>query len=238
MNSQSLPTLCGQKLRDQRHVCAIFSSREEARHTISEYLVEGYRRGHMALAMVNPSNTDETVSDLRAYSLDIDEATASGRFALKTWHDTYFKHGSFSAEGMIQFVDASMRSARDAGHSCVWATGDMNWASSDTTTAIDLIEYEARLNHLKPRFGDDVWVCFYDSNLFSGRVIADIIRAHPVVLLGKHVFENPCYTEPDVLVKELEQWKRKLEFADEALSKRASWQQKHQEPADAPMRDR
>ncbi len=210
MPHHRMPILCSQPLLAEKHVCAIFNSKEEADEIIGEFLAEGYRQGHMTLAMIDPDNIESTAQNLTSRGVDIAAGLSSGQLAIKTWSDTYYRSGTFTAEKMVAFVEESMKSARKAGHSQVWATGDMNWASQeDLSISIELVRYEALLNDLKDQCGDDVWVCFYDSNRFNGRVIADIIRAHPIVLLGRQVFENPFYTRPQEFLIELADWERK-----------------------------
>lgn len=45
------------------------------------------------------------------------------------------------------------------------------------------------------------FVCVYDLNLFSGRVIGDILGCHPKVILGGRVHENPYYLPPDEFLR-------------------------------------
>ena len=47
----------------------------------------------------------------------------------------------------------------------------------------NLVEYEARLNYLLPRYRDDSVVCVYDTTRFSADVALDILRTHPMVIL-------------------------------------------------------
>jgi hypothetical protein len=50
-------------------------------------------------------------------------------------------------------------------------------------------------------------VCVYDLNKHSGSVIMDILRTHPMVIIGGVLQENPLYVEPDAFLAELQQRK-------------------------------
>lgn len=206
MSENHHPVLCGQVLDKHRHVCAIFNSREEAREIMGEFIAEGCRRGQKNWSLNDPELAEDAVQHLRDQGIDVDGVTASGVCDLRTWNDTYLRKGHFCGEGMLELISRLTEDARQAGHKSVWAAGDMNWASQAPNDSLEVIKYEARLNELKDKFVDDVWVCYYDASLFNGRIISDIIRAHPAVLLGKRLFENPFYTSAKDLLHELKEW--------------------------------
>lgn len=67
----------------------------------------------------------------------------------------------------------------------------------------DLVEYCTRLNHVVPKHQATV-VCTYDLARFSARSIIDVLRTHPVAIIGGVVHENPFYVAPEQLLQELE----------------------------------
>ena len=71
------------------------------------------------------------------------------------------------------------------------------WAGrSGTRTPPDnLIEFEARANFLHARH-QHVVICSYDTSRFDGAFIVDILRTHPMVLIGGILQENPFFVPP------------------------------------------
>jgi len=78
----------------------------------------------------------------------------------------------------------------------------MEWALKDLPGVSDLVEFESRLNHVLPKYEDTV-ICAYDYARFSAPAVADILRTHPMVLIGGVLQENPCYVPPEELLLEL-----------------------------------
>ena len=78
----------------------------------------------------------------------------------------------------------------------------MEWALEDLPGVHDIIEYETRLNKFLPNY-DDVVVCTYDLNKFSARIVMDIMRTHPQVIIGGVLQENPFYVPPEEFLDEL-----------------------------------
>jgi hypothetical protein len=46
-------------------------------------------------------------------------------------------------------------------------------------------------------------ICVYDLGKFDGHTVMDILRAHPMVLIGGIIQENPFYQPPDEFLREL-----------------------------------
>lgn len=205
-SDESVPILCNAKITREKHVCAIFNSSDEENTAIGEFLALGHRQGRKIMAMIDPQKKQSMVELLRHHGVDAGQAEVQGKFDLRTWTETYLREPTFGPEAMAAFVENTMLAAREAGHKSVWAVGDMSWLQLEPEASLRLVVYEILIQKMKPRFADDVFVCYYDANKFSGRVIADVIRAHPIVLLGTTLYENPYYAAPEVFLKELEDW--------------------------------
>jgi hypothetical protein len=67
----------------------------------------------------------------------------------------------------------------------------------------DIVEYESRLNYILPQFHDPV-ICVYDLAQFGAATVIEILRTHPMVIIGGILQENPFYVQPDDYLKELQ----------------------------------
>lgn len=210
MTSTITEILNSPAVRKSKHICGIFRSREEAKEVIGEFVAEGCSRGHKTMLLLDPDLTADAQQHLVEQGVDLDKADKDGNFELRVWKENYLSGGDlFSSRSILNFIDQSMSAAHQHGHKCVWAAGDMNWAGKNPKNSAELIAYEAGLNKLKHKFEDDIWLCFYDASQFNGRLISEIIRAHPVVLMGRNLFENSLYTPPDELLQELAAYEAK-----------------------------
>jgi hypothetical protein len=68
------------------------------------------------------------------------------------------------------------------------------------------IEYEARFNQVHQGDRDSV-ICAYDIAKFRGDIIVDIIRTHPMIIIGGILQENPFFVPPDEFLRELRERK-------------------------------
>src|SRR5277367_5632091 len=78
----------------------------------------------------------------------------------------------------------------------------MDWLFLDKPAVNNLVEYEAPLNRVLPKYNNAV-ICNYDLSKFSASVAMDIMRTHPLVIIGGLLRENPFFAPPDQFLDEL-----------------------------------
>lgn len=195
-------TLCGKQLHGVRHICAFFDSRDEQYEVLTPYLKEGIDRGDQVLTILESKTHADHRERLTAAGIPVADATKRGQLKVLASEDTYLEGGSFAAERMYKKLETALTEARESGFTCVRAVGDMEWALQDVDGFEELITYEARVNQLAPQY-DCTLLCVYDINLFSGRVIGDVLATHSHVLLGGAIQENPHFVDPVIYLQKL-----------------------------------
>ena len=83
----------------------------------------------------------------------------------------------------------------------------MEWAADDRDDRSyidDLVAFESRVNDVWLRHEDAV-ICTYDLARFGGSTVVDIIRTHPMVIIGGILQENPFFVPPAEFLFELRQ---------------------------------
>jgi len=78
----------------------------------------------------------------------------------------------------------------------------MGWALIDLPGVEDLLEYEARVNNMMRKHDAPV-ICAYDASKFSAGIAMDVMRTHPLVIIGGVLQENPFYVPPDEFLEEI-----------------------------------
>jgi hypothetical protein len=68
------------------------------------------------------------------------------------------------------------------------------------------LEYETRVNYAVSKYNDPV-ICTYDLKNFSASLVMDMLRVHPVVIVGGVLQENPFFVPPDQFLLELRERK-------------------------------
>ncbi len=102
---------------------------------------------------------------------------------------------------MLALVPAVLEDAKQLGFRLTRLVTHMEWALEDRPGVNDLVEFEAKLN-LLPRFRDPV-VCVYDLAKFGADVVIDVMRTHPMIIIGGILQENPFFVPSDEFLREL-----------------------------------
>jgi hypothetical protein len=71
----------------------------------------------------------------------------------------------------------------------------MDWAAEGHAHIDDLIEFESRVNDVWCDH-DDAVICIYDLAKFGGSAMMDMMRTHPMVIIGGILQQNPFYVPP------------------------------------------
>src|SRR2546427_415397 len=84
---------------------------------------------------------------------------------------------------MLALIEEVLQSGAATGYPLTRLLAHMEWALLDKQGVDDLVEYETRLNYVLPKYDDPV-ICTYDLSKFGSSVAMDIMRTHPVVIIG------------------------------------------------------
>jgi hypothetical protein len=195
-------SLAGSQLGEVRHVCAFFNSDEEEYRVLLPFIKDGFECGDKAVHVVNPGQRYDHLQRLSDAGIDAAAARQSGQFELRTNTDTYLRDGRFDQDRMLQaFEDMASGNAR-GGFPLSRIVCHMEWAAEDRSHIDDLIEFESRVNEVWCRH-DDAVICTYDLAKFGGDTVIDIMRTHPMIIIGGILQQNPFYVPPEEFLREV-----------------------------------
>lgn len=193
--------LAGTRLEKHFHICAFFHSKEEEYPVLLPFIKEGLERGEKAFHVVDPMLRNEHLRYLQSAGIETGAVEQSGQLELRNWHDAYLLDGHFDQNRMLAMLQSVLDEARQEGFPLTRLVAHMEWALEDRPGVNDIVEYETRLNYFLHEYPDPV-VCVYDLAQFGAAVI-DIMRTHPMVIIGGVLQENPFFVPPDDFLREL-----------------------------------
>ncbi len=194
----------GSMLRAYRHVCAFFSSPQEEYDTLLPFVRDGLERGERAYHVLPSKYREEHLEQLRRSGIDVAAAQRRRQLEVATPQETYLRGGRFNKDAQLAFLQDALKTGPTLGFpltrviahaETVLEDWSSNWSNVDEWT-----EYEARLNNMLQQFDDPV-ICTYDTNLLNGTIAVDILRTHPVAIIGGALYENPFFVPPDEFLR-------------------------------------
>ncbi|MEA2738529.1 MAG: hypothetical protein QOH05_1836 [Acetobacteraceae bacterium] len=192
----------GSSLGHHRHICAFFNDLDEQHRVLRSFIKEGFEQGDKAFHIVDPELWEDHLRRLTEAGIDVDGALGTGQLELRHWRDAYLRDDRFDQDGMLALIEEVLQSGSAAGYPLTRFVSRAEWALVDKAGIDDWLEYETRVNHVVAQYDDPV-ICTYDLAKFSASVVMDVMRTHPVVIIGGVLQENPFFVPPDQFLLEL-----------------------------------
>jgi hypothetical protein len=202
MTTPAPVNLAGSVLDRSCHVCAFFHSKDEEYRVLMPFIKDGFDQGDRAFHVVDPAHRPAHLERLERAGIDVARAEQNGQLEVRRWQDAYIKDDHFDQYRMIETIKDALDPAKKQPGQRTRLVANMEWALEDLPGVNDIVEYETRLNYILPEYHDPV-VCTYDLSRFDASVVMDIMRTHPMVIIGGILQENPFYVPPDEMLREL-----------------------------------
>ena len=184
------------------HICAFFNSADEEHRVLRSFIKDGIDGGEKSCHFVDPHLRVDYLKRLGEAGIDVERTLASGQLEVRPWEETYLRGDRFEQRAMLDLIEEVLKSGAADGYPLTRILAHMEWAVSDRQGVDDLVEYETRVNYVLSKYFAPV-ICTYDLSKFSATVVMDILRTHPMVIIGGVLQENPFFVPPDQLLLEL-----------------------------------
>lgn len=193
----------GSQLGESRHVCAFFNSDDEEYRVLLPFIKDGFECGDKAIHVVNPDQHRDHLKRLADVGIDAEAARRNGQFELRTNTETYLRDGRFDQDRMLDAFEQLATATAKAGFPRSRIVCHMDWAVETGSHVDDLVEFESRVNEVWLRREDAV-ICTYNLAKFGGDTVIDIMRTHPMIIIGGTLQQNPFFVPPEVFLRELQ----------------------------------
>jgi hypothetical protein len=197
-------SLAGSQLGEVRHVCALFSNEDEEYRVLLPFIKEGLEQGHKAVHVVNRQQRDEHLRRLASAGIDSAVAQQAGQLEIKINTEAYLRDGKFDQDRMLKTFEQLASGNAPGGFPLSRIVCRMDWVVGDKSRLENVIEFESRVNDVWSRH-DDAVICTYHLAKFGGDAIIDILRTHPMVIIGGILQQNPFFAPPEEFLREYRQ---------------------------------
>jgi hypothetical protein len=168
------------------------------------FIKDGFECGDRAVHVVNPDQRADHLGRLAGAGIDPAVVERTGQLVLRTNAETYLIDGRFDPNRMLTEFEQMASGNAVGGFPLSRIVCHMEWAADDRSYIDDLVAFESRVNDVWVRHEDAV-ICTYDLARFGGSTVVDIIRTHPMVIIGGILQENPFFVPPAEFLSELRQ---------------------------------
>ncbi len=192
-------SFAGGVLDPYRHVCAFVNSRDEKYRVLDPFIREGVARGEQLMYFIDPAERANLMSHHRRLGFDTPTLMRQGQCTMRTWSETYLRDGRFDREAMTTLLDTLLG---DSTTPRIRMITDMGWAAQEPDVSQLMLEYEALAGSIQPKY-PHISICVYDTAKFGGDVLIDVLRTHPMALIGGMLQVNPFFVPAAEFLEEL-----------------------------------
>lgn len=178
------------------HLCQIYETEKEHHDLLLPFLLNGLKQNEKIIYIVDAHSAEHILDYLREAKVDTRKFVDSGQLNIITRDDAYLKQGFFDPKLMIDLLRTETDKAIKEGYTALRVTGEMTWALKKLPGSERLIEYESKLNEFFPG-SKALAICQYDKRIFSSDVLLNILKTHPVAVIGTEIYDNQYYLPPD-----------------------------------------
>ena len=191
------------------HICAFFNGPEDEYRVLLPFIKDGFDSGDKIFHTVDPRRHDAHLQRLVSAGIDITGARQSGQFEVRDWGDMHLGNGRFDMDRTVGLFQDVATASTQKGFSLIQFVTHMEWALENAPGVEDLMEYEARANaRWMGREGPfNPVICVYDLTKFSGATVVDVMRTHPLMIIGGVLQENPHFVPPDEFLRQRREWR-------------------------------
>jgi len=194
--------LAGSQLDESRHVCAFFNSDDEEYRVLLPFIKDGFECGDRAVHVLNPDQRHDHLRRLTAAGIDSTVAEQRGQLEVRINTEAYLRDGRFDQDRMLAAFEQMSSGNAKGGFPLSRICCRMDWAVADRSYIDDVVEFESRVNEVWRRH-DDAVICTYQLGKFGGETVVDIMRTHPMIIIGGILQRNPFFVPPEDFLREL-----------------------------------
>ncbi len=196
-------------LRARDHLGCLYETEDERRKVLLPFLRQGLERSEKVIYIADPLAAEAVLGYLRQ-DLGSDKVEcylANGQLTTLAYDvaSRSVRQGIFDPDAMLALLRAGKEQALAEDYAVLRVATEMTWvlrglpgsegtqvSQEDVRLARGLIEFEARLNEF---LADSrcLVLCQYDRRVLDPAVLLDVLRTHPVAVMGGKLYDNFYY---------------------------------------------
>jgi hypothetical protein len=183
------------------HMCMIFQDETERRRIIGKFIGTGLATGEKVAYFADVMTKEEIIDWLKGMDINVTDELASNHLHVQDTLTAYCPGGKFVVEDMLGRLKAFYDESVEQRYRQARVSGEMSWALRGLPGSDRLMEYEAWVNVVL-RTHPLSAICQYDANKFSGALIMDALKVHPMMIVRGQIIHNPYFLAPNVFLEE------------------------------------
>ncbi len=195
------------RLRRGDHLCLLPEDAAEQAATVVPFLERGLASGERCLYIADHHDCGAAEEALDRAGVAVGQEKERGALVCLTARETYLRGGRFEPGAMVDLLRQAEQQALDDGFVGLRLAAEMSWAAdlpagspgADAATCEALTDFEALLNRFL-RGSHTIALCQYGRRRFAPETLQQVLRTHPLAVIGEQVCPNSFYEPPEMVL--------------------------------------
>ncbi len=186
-------------LKPGDHLCCLYETEEERYTVLVPFMRQGLEQGEKVIYI--GADADGMVRRALCRGLfDPGPFLARGQLLFLELEAVSPNQDVLAPGQMLELLGKETEKALAEGYTALRVTGEMGWLVGGISNAELLIEYEALLGEF---FQESycVALCQYQRQQCSSDFLLEVLRTHPLAVVGAEIYDNFYYMPPDELLE-------------------------------------
>lgn len=176
------------------HLCLIYETLAEQFETVGLLVRLGLERGEHCLYLTADNTTESVLAAMRTEGIEVDAALNAGALTILTQPEPLLPD-PLNPDRLIDLLAEAIQAAKIAGFATLRVILEIIGRPDQELTVEQFINFEAKLDTFLLEHGILI-LCQYNRHHFTQEIILNMIRAHPLVIVGGTIYKNSCYLPP------------------------------------------
>lgn len=177
------------------HACLLYDDELERRQLVAEFIKGGIDSGDRVVYF-SDSLTSNQARKLFTHMGVIREDLHPDTFQFIDPVPCGYKSGTYGPRKLVDQLRAFCEATTKYDYFGTRICGEMSWSLTDSSGQSQLMTFETEIARLVEKTRACV-ICQYDFRSFGTKMIADVVRFHPIIIINGMIIQNPFFVEPD-----------------------------------------
>ena len=177
------------------HICQLYSKVTEIPAVTARLMRVGLSLSEKCLFAAAPAQVNELREELTKLQVDVEGLIASGQLVLCDTPGPFLAGGNrFDPYALLSSHQTFIAQALREGWQAVRISIDMTWLTKNIASAEQILKYEAASDAVFTfQNAPIIALMHYDYGKLMPSLVVEMIKLHPISVVGKHIKRNPSY---------------------------------------------
>ncbi|MCL5110648.1 MAG: MEDS domain-containing protein [Chloroflexi bacterium] len=193
-----------QEVAPGSHICQLYNQPGEALDVSVSLLRNGLASEDRCFWAGPEQSAVEVQAALEHALAKAKRSPAPGQLTFITEKDALLNGGRFDAYHLVSAHQTFIAQSVKDGWRLVRGVVDMTWLTRGIASSQDILKYEAACDAVFTFQNAPIVAVFqYDYSRLSGAVVVELLKLHPIAIVGNFIKRNPYYLNSEEYLKKI-----------------------------------